>query len=274
MDCNPPGIGLALRFVPVCVAMPELMLSDDQLRLFGENGYLILPNLADPALCDEIVRFAAHELAREAMPIEFEADTQYPGAPTSRQAEGGRTARRLLQAYGRSPLIASWATGAALALPLKQLLGPRTYLVQAHHNCIMTKQPRFSSLTGWHRDIRYWHFERPELISAWLALGQETPENGCLSVIPGSHRVTISAAQLDQAQFLRADLTENRNLIEQAVPVPLNKGDVLLFHSNLFHCAGNNRTVQNKLSLVFTYRAGDNSAVAGSRSASLPDIPL
>lgn len=250
------------------------MLSDDQLRSFDEHGYLILPGLADPAQCDEMVRFAAHELAREAMPIEFEADTQYPGAPSSRQAEGGRTARRLLQAYGRSPMISAWATGAALAWPLKQLLGPQTYLVQAHHNCIMTKQPRFSSLTGWHRDVRYWHFERPELISAWLALGQETPENGCLSVIPGSHHTTISTAQLDQAQFLRTDLPENQSLIGQAVLVPLNKGDVLLFHSNLFHCAGNNRTTQNKLSLVFTYRSGDNLAAAGTRSASQPDIPL
>ena len=75
----------------------------------------------------------------------------------------------------------------------------------AHHNCVMTKQPRFSSDTGWHQDVRYWHFERPELVNVWVALGDETPENGCLRVIPGTHAGTFRPEQFDAAKFLRAD---------------------------------------------------------------------
>ena len=96
-------------------------------------------------------------------PIEYEADTRYPGAPESRDAEGGRTARRLLQAYARSGTLAQWATQAAIAQALQQLLEQDVLLSQTHHNCIMTKQARYSSLTGWHRDSRYWHFQRPEV---------------------------------------------------------------------------------------------------------------
>ena len=47
-------------------------------------------------------------------PIEYEADLRYPGAPESRQAEGGQTVRRLLSAYGRDPLYAQWATDPAI----------------------------------------------------------------------------------------------------------------------------------------------------------------
>jgi phytanoyl-CoA hydroxylase len=103
-----------------------------------------------------------------------------------------------------------------------------------HHD----EQPQYSTATGWHRDSRYWHFARAELISAWLAYDNETVENGCLLVIPGSHQLPIDASQLDTAQFLRTDLPQNQALLAQASPVALQQGDVLLFHSNLFHAAG------------------------------------
>jgi phytanoyl-CoA hydroxylase len=250
------------------------MLSHDQIQEFQTQGFLVLPGLATPDFCEQVIRFAEQQLTDDVQPIEYEADTRYPGAPASREAEGGHTARRLLQAYGRDSLLATWATGAALAQPLLQLLGNGALMSQAHHNCIMTKQPQYSTATGWHRDSRYWHFARAELISAWLALRNETVENGCLLVIPGSHQLQIDASQLDTAQFLRADLPQNQDLLAQASPVILQQGDVLLFHSNLFHAAGKNLTTAGKFSMVFTYRDAANVPEAGSRSASLPEIPL
>ena len=58
---------------------------------------------------------------------------------------------------------------------------------RAHHNCLMTKHPRYGSMTGWHRDMRFWSFEREDLVSVWLALGEETIDNGALWFVPGSH---------------------------------------------------------------------------------------
>ena len=250
------------------------MLTSTQLHQFKLNGYLVLPALADAAYCEAVIVFARQTLLADAAPIEYEADTSYPGAPASREAEGGRTARRLLQAVARSPLLADWAKGERLSPALHQLLGEGVRLSQVHHNCIMTKQPRFSSMTGWHRDSRYWQFQRAELVSAWLALRNETPENGCLLVLPGSHLWSIASEQLDAAQFLRADLPQNQGLLAQAVAVPLQQGDVLLFHSNLFHAAGRNQTAQTKFSMVFTYRAADNLPLPDSRSASVAEINI
>lgn len=250
------------------------MLTSAQVEYFRCNGYLVLSGLTDTAHCESVIAFAEQELQAEAAPIEYEADTRYPGAPSSRDAEGGRTARRLLQAFARSPLLADWARGEALTQALRQLLGQGARLAQAHHNCIMTKQPRFSSITGWHRDSRYWQFARAELISVWLALRNETPENGCLLVLPGSHTWNIQPEQLDVALFLRADLSRNQALLAQAVSLPLQQGDVLLFHSNLFHAAGCNQTAATKFSMVFTYRAADNPPAPGSRSASVPEIEI
>ncbi|MET3107241.1 phytanoyl-CoA hydroxylase [Oxalobacteraceae bacterium GrIS 2.11] len=248
------------------------MLSNVQIADFHKQGFLVLPKLGDAWYCQAVLAFAQQQLKQAIPPLEYEADTGYPGAPTAVTETGGNTVRRLLGVSMRDPLIADWATGPALAVPLKQLLGNQVLLSQAHHNCIMTKQPRYSSRTGWHRDSRYWHFQRPELISAWLALRNETVENGCLLVIPGSHRVQVAAQGLDSAQFLKADYPDNQSLLAEAIPVPLDAGDVLLFSSNLFHAAGRNQTGDTKFSMVFTYRAADNPPIPDTRSTSLPEL--
>jgi phytanoyl-CoA hydroxylase len=252
----------------------NFLLSDAQILEFRTSGYLVLPKFSTPEFCDQVVALALAELQRDAMPIEYEADVQYPGSPASRSADGGATARRLLMASGRSPMLRDWATGQPLSGILHQLLGKAVFLSQAHHNCIMTKQPAFSSVTGWHRDSRYWNFARADLISAWLALGNEKAENGCLWVIPGSHKVEVDADQLDEKQFLRSDLEKNKLLVQQAIEVPLEQGDLLLFHSNLFHAAGKNKTDKTKFSMVFTYRSEDNPPTPGTRSTSLPELRL
>jgi phytanoyl-CoA hydroxylase len=248
--------------------------SPDEVRRFRADGFVIARGLAGATTCSRILAVMREHLAQEVGPAEYEAQLHYPGAPESMDAPGGRTTRRLLQAYARHPVFRDWAASPLLAQRLCQLIGPHVQLTQAHHNCVMTKQPRYSSVTGWHQDIRYWSFEQPELVSVWLALGREHPANGCLSLIPGSHLLELSRERLDDALFLREDLAENRALIDLRVTPMLEQGDVLFFHCRTFHAAGANRTPETKFSLVFTYHAGDNRPLPGTRSASLPSIPL
>ena len=63
-------------------------------------------------------------------------------------------------------------------------------------------------------------------------------------------------------------------MLEQAVPVELEAGDLLIFHSRTFHAAGQNQTQQIKRSLVYTYRTDDNEPIPETRSAVYPDIPV
>ena len=86
-------------------------------------------------------------------PVEYEADLHYPGAPGSRAAAGGDTIRRLKEVHGRHPVFTRFVSQPSLVARLQQLLGPQIVMPLAHHNCVMTKQPRYSSETGWHQDI-------------------------------------------------------------------------------------------------------------------------
>lgn len=250
------------------------MLSVTEIERFAADGYLILRGLVDAERCSAMVKVAQAALREGTGPAEYEADVHYPGAPPSRAAPGGGTVRRLLQAYARHPLFREWALDPAPVRGIRALLGAHLVLPQAHHNCVMTKQPQFSSDTGWHQDIRYWSFARPDLISVWLALTPETPENGCLYLLPGTHKTEIAPERLDKALFLRSELAENQRLIAARAAAQLDPGDVLFFHARVFHAASRNQTDRTKFSLVYTYRPADNLPLPGTRSASMPEISI
>ena len=247
-------------------------LSADQIKMFQKDGYLVLRNLVPSSACETMLAVTHEHLSKSIPPIEYEADVGYPGAPQSMDAPGSKTIRRLRGAYHRHPCFQQWAQDAGLITRLTQLFNEPICLSLAHHNCIMTKHPQFGTATGWHRDIRYWSFTRPDLVSVWLALGDEKESNGGLKIIPGSHRMNITPAQLDTLDFLRTDVQENQPLVAQGMPLTLHQGDVVFFHSGLFHAAGRNSSSQMKSSVVFVYHGKTNPPIAGSKSAAAGEV--
>ena len=254
--------------------------SEEEARAFWRDGYWVAPGLASGGALRHLRALAERHHAARTPPVEWEADLAYPGAPAA-GGRGGATLRRLLQAFGRDQAFRDWALGDGVkgvlaALFAELCAGPDKpiALSQCHHNCVMTKAPGYSSATLWHRDIRYWAFQRQELISAWLALGREDRANGCLRVIPGSHRLALPPERFDEAAFLRPGLAENKALMRQALPVELDAGDCLFFHCKLLHAAGRNLGAATKYSLVFAYHQADNQPIADTRSASLPAVAL
>lgn len=244
----------------------------EELAQFERDGFLIVRGLGGEAVRQRMLDVTLGGVARLVEPVEFEADVHYPGAPESREGHGGQTVRRLKQAVTRDYAFMEWLTLPPLVERLAQLLGPAYFCPLAHHNCVMTKHPAFSSDTGWHQDIRYWSFTEPELVTVWLALGPEHPDNGCLRVIPGSHRMDLERSRFDDALFFRDDLPENQALIDQAHFAGLDPGDVLFFHCKTLHAATRNFTDQTKYSVVFTFRGADNPPRAGTRSAESPEL--
>jgi len=245
-----------------------------ELNQFNDDGFLICNGLIPEDYLWAMTSVARRDAAGGLGDIEYEADVSYPGAPPSLDAEGGRTIRRLRQAFSRDPVFSRLMKESFLLERLKQLLGERIVMPLAHHNCIMTKNPRFSSDTGWHQDIRYWSFEQSDLVNVWIALTDESVHNGCLRLIPGTHHETAADHRVDDLLFLRKDLEINQPWIQAAVHAELSPGDVLFFHARCFHSATRNYSQQPKCSAVFTFRNLDNSPLPNSRSASQPELLL
>jgi len=245
-----------------------------ELLQLRDRGFVVVPGLAPAGDLLQLNLAARTHLAARAEPLEFEADLKYPGAPHSRDADGGETVRRLLDAYGRDTAFAARGTSPAVRGRMEEYFGERVLMSRVHHNCVMTKHPRYGSLTNWHRDIRYWSFEREDLVSVWLALGAETVDNGALWFVPGSHRLELGADRFDEAKFFRDDHPDNAGLLRTAESPRLAPGDAVLFHCNTLHSAGRNSSDAVKFSLVFTYHGCSNAPKTGTRSASKPEVQI
>jgi phytanoyl-CoA hydroxylase len=243
----------------------------DQLR---NQGYVVIPRFVPQGELTKLNDAARAQLTARAEPLELEADLRYPGAPPSRAAAGGETVRRLLEAYARDPVFARWSAARALREWMRAYFGEPVSMSRAHHNCLMTKHPLYGSLTAWHRDIRYWSFEREDLVSVWLALGEEQIDNGALWFVPGSHRMEFDADRFDPAKFFRTDRADNAEVIRAADSPRLAPGDAVFFHCNTLHSAGKNRSNTVKFSLVYTYHGRSNAPKAGTRSSSKPEVEL
>jgi phytanoyl-CoA hydroxylase len=234
-----------------------MLLTHEQLEQFNKNGFLILPNFAEDFVCDEILKVSKIELQKRDEPIETEGEYN---------TNQNSTIRRLRQVYDRNIVFQDWMRNEKIRPILNQVLGDTPVLTLAHHNSIMTKMPHESTQSGWHQDRRYWHFENGNLVSIWLALDNETTENGVLEFIPNSHKMKFTESQFDEKIFFRTDLEENQKLIDTKVSFDLKKGDVVLFHAETLHKAEKNSTDNPKISFVYTVRAKSNHPIKNTRS--------
>lgn len=236
-----------------------MTLTQKQIQKFHNDGFLLIENFADSKLCEEILQKAKQHIQTLNEPIESEEE--YLNTNTTNP-----TLRRLRQVYDRENIFKEWMENKEIRPVLKQLLGETPVLTLAHHNSIMTKMPHISSNTCWHQDKRYWNFQDDNLLSVWLALGDEYLENGLLEFIPKSHNQEFTKDQFDDRTGFKEDLEKNKEIIKNRVHFNLKKGDIVLFHCKTLHYADKNNTDTPKISFVYTVKGINTKPVEGSRS--------
>lgn len=236
-----------------------MLLTKEQLEKFNEDGFLVIKGFAPQNLCDEILQKAKEHLEKKQEPIESEQE--YLSV-----SDDKITVRRLRQVYDREEVFRTWMTYDKIRPILKQVLKDDVVLTLAHHNSIMTKLPHESTRTYWHQDRRYWNFKNNDLLSVWLALGDEYLENGLLEFIPKSYKMDFSKDRFDEKSNFLDDNKENQELIKTKVHQNLSKGDIVLFHCKTLHHASKNTTDKAKISFVYTVRARSNTPIKGTRS--------
>jgi ectoine hydroxylase-related dioxygenase (phytanoyl-CoA dioxygenase family) len=102
---------------------------------------------------------------------------------------------------------------------------------------------------AWHQDERYIPTRDRSLWGAWLALDDATIDNGCLWVLPGSHRAGVLWPTRPHGSDEFDDSEEAFDFPDdagRAVPVEVASGDAVLFHGYLLH-----RSLRNRLPTGF-----------------------
>jgi phytanoyl-CoA hydroxylase len=260
----------------------KMKLTNDELEQFNNNGFLLIRNFANPKECEVILDVAKAHLKHQIEPIETEVGysmksqeyrtevSNYNSIENSKEI----TVRRLRQVYTRDIVFKNWMENKKIRPILKQVLEDDVVLTLAHHNSIMTKMPFSSTETSWHQDRRYWSYDDDNLVSVWLALGEENSKNGVLEFIPKSHKIEFLDEQFGDKEYFNTEHPKNMSLIETKQSFSLNQGDVVLFHSKLLHRANENRTLSPKLSFVYTVKGKSVNVIKNSRSAQYSEILL
>jgi phytanoyl-CoA hydroxylase len=99
---------------------------------------------------------------------------------------------------------------------------------------------------SWHQDEYYIPTRDRSLTGAWIALDEADQENGCLWVIPGSHREGYIRRRMSYTgkEYADTDTCDIRPYTEKsdALPLPAKSGDVVFFHGYLLHRSLRNRS--------------------------------
>ena len=91
-------------------------------------------------------------------------------------------------------------------------------------------------------------------MGAWLATTEATLENGCLVILPGSHKESLHEHLPDEREGSNYGYTEIKDHdFSEEIPMTLSKGDLLLFHSFLMHKSYDNNSNFRRTAMVYHF---------------------
>jgi ectoine hydroxylase-related dioxygenase (phytanoyl-CoA dioxygenase family) len=106
----------------------------------------------------------------------------------------------------------------------------------------------------WHQDSYYFRFDQQPQVGVWVALSRATLENGCLWVLPGSHKGPIHDHVPDRRPAANRAYVEIVSEDDSArEPALMEPGDVLFFHSYLMHMSTDNVADERRAAMVYHY---------------------
>ena len=240
------------------------ILNAAEIAAFQEDGLVFVRGLFD---AEETA------LLRRAM----EEDPQVRDHILDRLDANGAATRISLWNRAGNSVYGLAARCARLVDTMEALLGGPVYHFQSK---LTAKDPLVGGAWEWHQDYGYWYNNGclfPHLASCMIAVDRATRANGCLQVLKGSHHLgRIDHVPVAGEGQNVADPARMKHILaaRETVYCEMEPGDGLFFHALTFHAASRNHSDATKMSLVFTFRPADNRPVAGSRSASLPELLL
>ncbi len=226
------------------------------LARYERQGYVIVPGAVSEAVlrpATGLLEQAVGDLAERLLRAGSIADACRDSPLLTRLADLDPTGRLdLPTGWGRLARTEEFfriATCPAVLDVLEALLGPEiTYLWSFHVRCKLPQTFAGNRLRHlhWHQDAQYFNSatriptHRLHIITVWVPLVDVDERNGCLWVIPGSHRWGLQDGARDEEGNMRSA----REVIERGTPEPLvlRRGDLAVFSNLTYHCSELNRT--------------------------------
>ncbi len=246
----------------------ENRLTTEQCRAWTDDGFFLLRTAVPLDVCEEIDSFVLETVRR--MDREgHRLDAALVSAGSFTVPEENFPARvqlpedKVSKLYNlhRKDRFRHLARRDDLGRIMAGLLGPD---VDVFNSQYIFKNPGAWG-QPWHQDSLYFAFDRFPQVGLWLATSRATVENGCLFVLPGSHREPLHEHLPDSRPGANLGYLEIRDQdFARETAIPMEPGDVLVFHSFLMHRSADNASSERRTALVYHYGA------AGTRHTGLP----
>lgn len=208
-------------------------LSGEDIAFYEREGYLAMDGFlssAEVAACQAGLSDLIHQRVAWDDKVGIQEEPYYrEGKIDERIDDPELRVRKIWQFCQIEPRLRDVAFHPRLIPVLDQLIGPGHRLIQ---DMALVKPPFHGSEKPWHQDTAYFDWTPiGGIVGVWIALDEATVENGCMQVIPGTHR----DGPAPHFHLRDCQMADQRVQVERAVVVPLKPGGILIFSGLLHH---------------------------------------
>ncbi len=240
------------------------ILSAEQQAQFWRDGYLVVDGAVD-ANALSALRRQMDEWAEESR-----GETAPYGPPTvdgrprfdleENHSADSPALRRINNPAEISDDFHAVMTDAPMVDMVADLIGPN---VKYHHCKINSKLPGSEMVVRYHQDFAYTPHTNDDVITALLLLDDVDEGNGCLMVVPGTHRGPIDSLFQDGVFTGMVDAEKERDYLSRQVPIKGKAGSVCLMHTRLQHGSETNLSKDRRRAIYLcVYSAADAVPIA------------
>lgn len=223
------------------------VLTANQLEQYREEGYFVVEDVFDSEEVQQMLDECESILRGDFGELYDGATQQDPGS-----TEVVQKARKVSAVVERNLVFRKCLLKDELMRRVQDILGPDIFVFR---DILMLKPAQVGSKMPWHQDSNYWPIEPKELCSVWTALDAATLENGCMRVVPGSHKMDLIRSRSERGD---GPLEDDQIDLAKAIDVPMAPGSSLFFHSRLLHGSEPNSSDKPRRAFITSFMSAQS----------------
>ncbi len=246
-------------------------LTAKQLQDYDAKGFLVLPDLLTDqdmqpvreALTEKVSRIAGDLLEHgligdtlEDRPFKYRLAELFTGLTDEDFLKFGRSWRDRIPGY--HTLMAN----PKILDAVESLIGPEIFASPIYN--VRPKVPRVSAgAVPWHQDKSYWPDANANpVITVWISLVDATLENGCLHIIPGTHKARVARHRAEAYsgtgyEEVNDEMVARASKRAPVVSLPVKAGTAILFNDRVLHMSTPNSADHVRWSVDLRYQPTD-----------------